>query len=398
MFSALSLLLVTTALSVVMLLVLLSLVRSGVAGVKEWFIANALAVVALPLFAARGMVPAFLSIEVANTILMGASSMMLAGFRQHVSRTKPTKVLVASGTSVLALLAIFHYCYDSMPLRIVAVSVFHSAVCLAAGITVLQALNKSRARYSYLFTISAALLLALGYGFRSIVYAVNADVSIRFFEPSALDLFFLVLGALALPSLTLGAVMIANDALVAKAEHAANRDFLTGAWTRRAFFELAERERARAVRMRKQLSLLVFDVDHFKRINDLYGHPIGDQVLVDIVHSVETAIRNVDYCARLGGEEFAVLLPEVDGDSAAIVAERLRAVLERSAPPSNASPSATSNVAYSVSIGVATLTADETISNLIRRADVALYAAKACGRNTVVCAGAEQMHGLVMYH
>ncbi|MGV3654498.1 MAG: diguanylate cyclase [Noviherbaspirillum sp.] len=372
-----------------MLLVLFSLVRSGVAGVREWLIANALAVVSLPLFAARAVIPAFLSIEVANALLMGVSSMMLAGFRRHVSRPVPAKALMVCGATVLAVLAVLHYGYDSIALRIAVVSAFHSAVCLAMGLTVYQALNTSHSRYAHLFTVSAALLLALGYAFRSIIYAVNADVSMTFFHPSVLDIFFLLLGTLALPGLTLGAVMMANGVLVAKAEHAANRDFLTGAWSRRAFFEIAERERARAVRMGQQLSLLVFDVDHFKQINDMYGHPVGDQVLVDIVLRAETVIRNVDYCARLGGEEFAVLLLEVDAEAAAVIAERLRAVLERAAPANAASPGATPAAAYSVSIGVAALNAGESISDLIRRADNALYVAKARGRNTVVCAGPE---------
>ena len=121
------------------------------------------------------------------------------------------------------------------------------------------------------------------------------------------------------------------------------------------------------------------DVDHFKRINDTHGHAVGDQVLRDLVLHTQEVVRKIDYCARLGGEEFAVLLPDASFETALAVAERVRAALDRSlqlAP-------ATIPVAYTVSIGVAMLEEGENITGLMARADKALYAAKAGGRNRV---------------
>jgi diguanylate cyclase (GGDEF)-like protein len=175
-----------------------------------------------------------------------------------------------------------------------------------------------------------------------------------------------------------------HDRMMEKAEHAANRDFLTGAWSRRAFSELADRERSRAVRAGRTLSLLVLDVDNFKTINDTLGHAAGDRVLVDVVSCAETAIRNVDYFARIGGEEFAVLLPDTDRSCALAVAERLRTSLERPVAVCD-SREGQSIAAYTVSIGVAVLRDAESVETLMRRADAALYAAKASGRNLVVC-------------
>ncbi|MGB9107126.1 MAG: GGDEF domain-containing protein, partial [Telluria sp.] len=154
----------------------------------------------------------------------------------------------------------------------------------------------------------------------------------------------------------------------------ANHDHLTGARSRRAFFELAVREQARALRRRSPLSLLLFDVDHFKRINDTHGHATGDRVLVDIVERTGAVIRSIDTVARVGGEEFAVLLPDTGADTALLVAERLRHGLDR----------ALDQAGYTVSIGAATLAAGETIDAMLSRADAALYAAKAGGRNAVV--------------
>ncbi|GIZ53312.1 GGDEF domain-containing protein [Noviherbaspirillum aridicola] len=373
------LLLVTCALSVVMLLVLFALRRSRTPGVRCWFAANAAATLALPLFAARGVAPDFLSIEVANFFMLGASGFMLAGYRRCFSRPVPLRMLLAGGTATLALVAGFHYILDSLPMRIVAVSAFHGAVCLAIGLTVAR-VPHSRTRYPFRFAACAAFALAFGHFVRLGVYALQAHGHDGFLDPGLWNLSFLAFGTLALPLLTIGGVMIVYEELVARANELANRDFLTNAWSRRAFFEIAERERNRALRGHPALSLIVFDVDHFKAVNDSQGHEAGDRVLVGIVHQVQSIIRSVDYCARLGGEEFAILLPDADRGQARAIAERIRAsVMEASATAGM--PGCT------VSAGVATwLGKPETMVELLRRADDALYGAKEQGRNRVVSA------------
>jgi diguanylate cyclase (GGDEF)-like protein len=223
---------------------------------------------------------------------------------------------------------------------------------------------------------------------------------VTIFDGTVLNLVFVTLGTLALPVLTLGAVMMANDAIIRRTTWAAEHDHLTGAWSRRAFFGLGERERERAQRNGHPLSLLVFDVDHFKAVNDTHGHAAGDQVLADIVLRTETVIRSLDVCARLGGEEFAVLLPDTGIDTARVVAERLRAALEQTAERAlertveQAVEQAlgvgdpAGRVGYTVSIGLAVLQADESLAVLLKRADAALYEAKAGGRNRVCVARA----------
>jgi diguanylate cyclase (GGDEF)-like protein/PAS domain S-box-containing protein len=163
------------------------------------------------------------------------------------------------------------------------------------------------------------------------------------------------------------------------ARHAAVRDHLTGIGNRRAFFDAAEMELQRWRRMPRPLSLLLIDADHFKNINDRHGHPVGDAVLHHIAGQMSATFRQVDVVARIGGEEFAVLLPSADLASALRGAERLRATLA-------AQPAATDAglVDCTVSIGVATMD-DQTASvdALLKRADQALYAAKNGGRNRV---------------
>jgi diguanylate cyclase (GGDEF)-like protein len=374
-----SLLLVTMALSAVMLLVLSSLRHSGARGIREWFAANAMAVVSLPLFAARGAVPDLLSVELANTLLLGTTVMMLAGFRRQLLLPVPWRRLGACVALGLLAIVVLHHGVDSVGGRIVAMSVLHAALCLEMGWLLSSHLRRARRRYPVLFTVCAAYANAAVQLVRALVYGARLGGASMPWDDAALSMVFFSAGALALPALTLGAVMMANADLVDRARHAADHDHLTGARSRRAFFDLAAREQARTQRRGSPLSLLLFDVDHFKRINDTWGHATGDRVLVDIVQRTGAVVRSIDTVARLGGEEFAVLLPDTGPDTALLVAERLRSALAR-APEAAAGRI---EAGYTVSIGVATLDAGESIEALLSRADAALYAAKAGGRNMV---------------
>lgn len=388
MLSAASLLLVMMALSAVMLLVLSSLAHSGARGIREWLGANGLAVAALPLFAARGHIPDVLSIELANTLLIGTSVMMLAGFRRHLGRSVPWPALGACTVAGAATIAALHYGHDSTALRIVAMSVVHAGLCLAMSVAVARALPAAPRRYPYLFTIAAAFGVSAGMIARGAAYLAQAEGWMPPIDEPTLGLVFFSLGTLCMPALTLGAVMMANAEIIARATYAADHDHLTGAPSRRAFFAAAERERARSGRTAAPMSLLLFDVDHFKRVNDTWGHAVGDRVLVEIVARTRNALRGQDLCGRLGGEEFAALLPDTGPATALQAAERLRVALQRSAQDAQVAGGA--GVPYTVSIGVATLAPGETVAGLLSRADLALYAAKAAGRNRVMAAPATQ--------
>jgi len=167
-----------------------------------------------------------------------------------------------------------------------------------------------------------------------------------------------------------------------KRRQAAFCDHLTGLANRRAFFEAAELELDRAVHTPRPLALILFDADLFKNVNDRYGHPAGDRVLCDLADALRDSFRIVDTVARLGGEEFAVLLPSTSEGEALASAERLRALVATRLVATDMG-----EIAYTVSAGVAVLEGDarETggIDHLIKRADQALYLAKGRGRNRV---------------
>lgn len=171
-----------------------------------------------------------------------------------------------------------------------------------------------------------------------------------------------------------------EQALKQQAERQANTDDLTRLCNRRHFEELAEREIARAARYRAPLALLMLDLDHFKGINDSWGHDAGDQVLRSVSEVLRGSLREVDVLGRVGGEEFAILLPDTPPEAAEQVAERIRAAVERT-PVTLAGGS---TVTVTISIGVARLDPSaHDLRALMRAADQALYSAKQGGRNRV---------------
>jgi diguanylate cyclase (GGDEF)-like protein/PAS domain S-box-containing protein len=162
----------------------------------------------------------------------------------------------------------------------------------------------------------------------------------------------------------------------------ANTDSLTELYNRRYFTEHSEREFYRAKRHLRIVSLISIDIDHFKHINDGYGHPAGDKVLMSVAKCLLPCIRQEDILARIGGEEFSILLPETSLQSAKVVAERIRL------NQSNLSIKGEwkGEITLTVSIGVTCIKfEDDTFDDFFRRGDKALYQAKALGRNQVYC-------------
>jgi diguanylate cyclase (GGDEF)-like protein len=158
----------------------------------------------------------------------------------------------------------------------------------------------------------------------------------------------------------------------------AHKDFLTGAMTRRAFVEATEKEIARLKRYGHRSALLMFDIDHFKRVNDDFGHPAGDQVLKVVAACGEASLRPTDIFGRLGGEEFAIVLSETSLPDAVAVAERIRHAV------SQLTFEAMPQLSITASFGVASLEDDQTLEQWMAAADAALYRAKRSGRDRVV--------------
>ncbi|MEW6563396.1 MAG: GGDEF domain-containing protein [Pseudomonadota bacterium] len=154
------------------------------------------------------------------------------------------------------------------------------------------------------------------------------------------------------------------------------RDELTGLYNRRFLMEQLAREMERFVRHGAPCSAVMLDVDHFKQVNDTYGHAVGDEVLRTVSRALEAQVRQGDFVGRYGGEEFVLLLPMTDLESAAALAQRVRAAVEKDTQRAPGSVTA--------SFGVAQLRGGEPVDRWLMRVDEALYRAKAAGRNCVV--------------
>ncbi|NNJ10328.1 sensor domain-containing diguanylate cyclase [Chloroflexales bacterium ZM16-3] len=173
-------------------------------------------------------------------------------------------------------------------------------------------------------------------------------------------------------------------AMNAKLQQLAISDELTHLYNRRYFFDLAQREVAKAIRYQHPISLILLDIDHFKRFNDQYGHDVGDQVLQNLADYVRQCVRETDLLARYGGEEFVILLPNTRIEDAVYIADRICYLIQTRPMTIAEQP-----FFISVSQGVAACEVEsqpstDTIDALIERADIALHAAKDAGRNRVM--------------
>ena len=183
---------------------------------------------------------------------------------------------------------------------------------------------------------------------------------------------------------------IANAQLYEGVNALATTDSLTGLYNRYGLVQLGEHEIERALRFERPLAIILLDLDHFKAVNDTYGHPVGDRVLVELAKVCRDQLRKVDILTRYGGEEFIFILPETDLELAVQVAERLRNKVEDMSIPARLScanqsgPAPVEMIKITASLGVVEMTPDiSSLAELIERVDLAMYDAKHTGRNRV---------------
>ncbi|HTN61916.1 MAG TPA: diguanylate cyclase [Devosia sp.] len=243
---------------------------------------------------------------------------------------------------------------------------------------------------SYSLFTTATLTMALSCWLLIVVAAgliVDNDTVLTLHSTTSIRL---GIALMALGPLTVASVNTARNQLLASLSHAVNQDVLTGALSRRAFMERGHALIAAATGRRNVIAMLMFDVDNFKAINDLHGHQTGDQVLVEFVRALEITLDDFGHIARIGGEEFAVLITDLKPDMAAALAERCRLSIEQTHfVNADGEP-----LSVSTSVGLAYLPethdgdANAGLRSLLGLADGALYCAKRAGRNRVVAAAA----------
>ena len=327
----------------------------------------------------RGQIPDFLSIIVSNELFILCLIAFYEVFRNFLIVSSKGRLL-GPCLLILQLFLLIWYTYYNPNFHIRVIIVNCSMIIMSSCIIRLILSNISKTQRPFHIFAAIPFLLIL---FLSMVRIVP----IMFGKPLIENLFFsseyafsIVLYGILLVWISFSVVFISANELQNQLSKIALTDPLTGTLNRRALKGAVEREIARAKRTNLPLSLIVTDLDHFKKVNDEYGHPAGDAVLANIVKLYHGLLRTEDLLARYGGEEFVIVLPEADVTNALFVAERLRAACEK-----NILLFENQTIAVTSSFGVTGLFKEvKSYETLIKQADKALYRAKEEGRNRVV--------------
>ena len=339
-------------------------------GLREWSVAALVIALCFPLFIARGHIPDLFSIVLANLMLLLAFMMMNVGTRKF-SGTPPKydrKLLFLFVLSYVALFVWFTYVQPDIRVRVALLIVFTLVVILDQLFLVLRALPGTMGRHVLVFSVAIMIGSRV---FRLGALILGIDPPAGIFDASITQLVYFAIPSIAIPLGTISFIMLASEKLRQDLEFISRHDGLTQCLNKNAAMEELEREIAHAKRHGNTLSIMLFDLDNFKDINDTHGHLEGDRILVDFSTRAKASLRGSDQLTRFGGDEFMAILPDTDLEQALVVANRFHEAGRKSQP-----------IAWSVSIGISEwLNKDDSLDALLTRADKALYQSKACGRD-----------------
>jgi len=349
--------------------------------IRNWGVATLVLAAGLLGLALRDHIPLWLSAGLGNTLIVSGIVLSKRALHVFVGNTPRDHLTWPLMAVFFLLMLYFSEVHDSNVVRTILISVMAGWFAMQAGLVLhRQAPSETR--------LSAGVTEYVFWG----VAAVNAAriVGTLLFPPPASlahgplnSAVFLFFAGFIIVS-TLSVMWIEIESLQADLLRSAQYDNLTGIKRRGTFLADFESEVSRSRRGGPAFSLALFDLDHFKRLNDTYGHPFGDQVLRAFAAVLRASIRKHDTAGRYGGEEFALLMPGTAKDTAAKIAERVRRELETRGVTVDGK-----RVDVTVSAGVATYGQDgEDWDELLAAADSALYAAKQGGRNRIAAAGA----------
>jgi diguanylate cyclase (GGDEF)-like protein len=322
---------------------------------------------------ARGIVPNFWSIVVGNALLAAAYGILWCGARKFEGK-KISILLALAGVFIWLVACSIGAVYARPEARAAVMAV------IGIGYTLLAVRELWLGRGDGVWRWPIIMLL-LGHA-ASIPIHIPVAGAWKHPDPADVDLLTFMIFETAFVSIC-GAYLfggLVKDRIAARYRHASLTDPLTGVTNRRGFFRMAERLLARTRFADQPAALMMLDLDHFKAINDEFGHGTGDAVLIAVCRSATAQLRPNDLFGRIGGEEFVALLPNTTHQDAVRLAERLRAAVE-----SNSHRVGVHTVRATVSVGVVTLPNDTTadLAELLGAADQALYRAKDAGRNCV---------------
>ena len=348
-------------------------------GLGRWAAALLVNAIGHLLIMLRGLIPDVLSIVVGNLMLSSVFVGMIAAVYQFQGRPVRWPLLLAPPLLVLVFVSVF---IDNFPARVSFVGLVIGLQAVWALLAALSHRHATVGRGQWLL-VAGLLLEAVVLGGRALVAISTHSEATNILQSSALQtLTFLATFSVVLVS-SVGFVFMSRDRADENNRVLAALDPLTGVANRRSLIAALDRDMARAQRMREPMALMMVDIDHFKDVNDQYGHPAGDRVLCSVVNVLRQRVRAQDLVGRYGGEEFMVLLPDTGLTGAQQLARALCKAVEESRCPADGVPGP--GIAVTVSIGVfgGRLESGDSWDMLIAAADRALYQAKNNGRNRV---------------
>jgi diguanylate cyclase (GGDEF)-like protein len=348
-------------------------------GLGRWAAALLINAIGHLLIMLRGQVPDLVSVVLGNLLLACVFVGMIAAIYQFQGRSAPWPLLLAAPVLVAVFVAMFQ---DNFPARAGFVGLVIGLQAIWALAATLERRHATVGRGQWLL-VAGLGLEALVLGGRSVLTVLTPGAATSILQGSALQtMTFMATFSVVLVS-SVGFVFMSRDRSDESNRKMAALDPLTGVANRRSLIAALDRDVSRALRMRQPIALMMVDIDHFKHVNDRYGHPAGDEVLCNVVSVLRQRVRTQDLVGRYGGEEFMVLLPDTGLAGAEQLARELcKAVEESRCFAQGAGPE---GVAVTVSIGVfgGHLESGDSWDMLIAAADRALYQAKNNGRNRV---------------
>lgn len=360
----------------------------GIEGVRAFTAANALAVLSLLAYASSDLLPPGLYVMVSNAAWLAAMSLVYVGVRQFFGlRPHARRAAVAAAVGILAM-ALMLYATDNLVGRMTLFSGYTCVLMGATGRVVYRQRQRIQTPGVMLYVMLAMFGLAALSALRAVVYGSGWVHAVSLLDPAPWGLFFIVCGSVTVPALFLALLLLIQTTLSEQMQAALTFDSLTRAYSRRSILDELEHELQRCERGDGRLAVLVLDIDHFKSINDRYGHAAGDSALRHFAQVVPKAVRASDRFGRLGGEEFVLLMYGCDAAHALVQAQRVCDALRDSPLYLQGQ-----EVRMTTSGGVATFQPGDTADGILARADLALYKAKELGRDRIEMAWSGRLPG-----
>ncbi|MCF5192009.1 diguanylate cyclase [Pseudomonas sp. PA-6-1H] len=346
--------------------------RDGLLTIGFGLLAHALAYIGYTFY---GHAPLWLTYGAANTLLAVALAFYGASVFRIVELPVAWWRVFAPAALMLVLMVSL---IDTLEPRMLAATLVLMVQCsLIIYWTRRHIPAQGRARMLLIIGSSISLI---GLGMRVVAVLGGGAAQMRYDVSNLKQTISVSIGTFTAMMISLGLVLLAKERSESLLQHMALRDVLTGILSRRAILEQFSTDLERARREGSSLAVAMVDIDHFKQINDRYGHLAGDEVISHCANHLTQRIRHSDSIGRYGGEEFLILLPTTNTDGALGVLDELRASLAESSAQYGEA-----KISVRISIGVCCVVPNEgdAIANLLAKADAALYEAKASGRNTL---------------